>query len=50
MWDRLSDLVLAKVPVPKWGHTLDLDSTIFVRYGSQEGSKKRYNPKKRGRP
>lgn len=33
------------------GHTLDLDSTVFCRYGEkQEGSLKGYNPKKPGRP
>src|SRR5262249_35605732 len=32
------------------GHTLDLDSTVFCRYGEkQEGSLKGYNPKKPGR-
>ena len=30
--------------------TLDVDSTVMTRYGSQEGSKKGYNPKKPGRP
>jgi hypothetical protein len=30
--------------------TLDLDSTILERYGKQEGSKKGYNPRKKGRP
>jgi len=29
--------------------TLDIDSTIFTRYGEQEGAKKGYNPSKRGR-
>jgi hypothetical protein len=29
--------------------TLDIDSTIMTRYGDQQGAKKRYNPKKRGR-
>jgi hypothetical protein len=29
--------------------TLDIDSTILTRYGQQQGSKKGYNPKKRGR-
>ena len=29
--------------------TLDVDSTIMTRYGSQQGAKKGYNPKKRGR-
>ena len=32
------------------GHTLDLDSTVFCRYGDQEGSLKGHNPVKRGRP
>jgi hypothetical protein len=30
-------------------YTLDCDSTIMTRYGEQEGAKKGYNPKKRGR-
>ncbi|RLC36198.1 IS1380 family transposase [candidate division Kazan bacterium] len=29
--------------------TLDIDSSIFTRYGKQEGSRKGYNPKKPGR-
>ena len=32
------------------GHTLDLDSTVFCRYGDQEGSLKGHTPVKRGRP
>ena len=31
-------------------HTLDLDSTVFCRYGEQEGSLKGHNPLKHGRP
>lgn len=30
--------------------TLDVDSSIYPRYGSQQGAKKGYNPKKPGRP
>jgi len=30
--------------------TLDLDSSVFTRYGRQEGARKGYNPKKPGRP
>lgn len=30
--------------------TLDIDSSVMTRYGQQEGAKKGYNPKKRGRP
>lgn len=30
-------------------YTLDFDSTIFTRYGNQQGARKGYNPKKPGR-
>jgi len=30
--------------------TLNLDSSVLIRYGNQEGAKRGYNPKKRGRP
>lgn len=30
--------------------TLDFDSSVITRYGTQEGSKKGYNPQKPGRP
>jgi hypothetical protein len=40
---------LARVPKRAGGYSLDLDSTVFERYGGQEGVKKGYNPKKRGR-
>lgn len=30
-------------------YTLDVDSTVLTRYGDQQGAKKGYNPKKRGR-
>jgi len=29
--------------------TLDIDSTVMTRYGEQQGAKKGYNPKKKGR-
>jgi hypothetical protein len=35
---------------PMLGMTLDLDSTVFERYGNQEGSLKGHNPRKHGRP
>lgn len=41
---------LSRIPWILTGHTLDLDSTVFQRYGEQEGSLKGYNPTKRGRP
>ncbi len=30
--------------------TLDIDSSVFTRYGSQQGAKRGYNPHKPGRP
>lgn len=41
---------LARVVVPSLGAVLDLDSTVFERYGQQEGSRKGHNPRKHGRP
>jgi hypothetical protein len=35
---------------PVLGMVLDLDSTVFERYGEQEGSLKGHNPRKHGRP
>jgi Transposase DDE domain group 1 len=41
---------LARFPERPAGYTLDLDSSVFERYGGQDGALKGYNPKKRGRP
>ena len=41
---------VARLPHRPAGYTLDLDSSVFERYGTQEGALKGYNPKKRGRP
>jgi DNA-directed RNA polymerase subunit N (RpoN/RPB10) len=38
------------IAVRRDGYTLDLDSTVFERYGKQEGSLKEHNPRKHGRP
>jgi hypothetical protein len=40
---------LARVPKGVGGYSLDLDSTVFERYGEQEGVKRGYNPRKHGR-
>jgi hypothetical protein len=40
---------LARVPKSVGGYSLDLDSTVFERYGEQEGVKRGYNPRKHGR-
>jgi len=39
-----------RLPARLAGYTLDLDSSVFERYGQPEGALKGYNPKKRGRP
>jgi hypothetical protein len=41
---------LPKLRAPALGAMLDLDSTVFERYGHQQGSLKGYNPRKHGRP
>ncbi|WP_277559064.1 IS1380 family transposase, partial [Ereboglobus sp. PH5-10] len=43
----LNAWLLAKLK--RQGVTLDLDSTVFERYGRQEGAKKGYNPRRPGR-
>jgi hypothetical protein len=43
-------LELRKQELPDDGITLDLDSSVFERYGEQEGAEIGYNPRKPGRP
>ena len=40
---------LERLPQREAGSSLDLDSTVFERYGRQEGARRGYNPKKHGR-
>ena len=47
--ERLMRFSLARIATDTDGHTVDLDSTVFCRYGEQEGSLKGYNPNKPGR-
>jgi hypothetical protein len=46
----LGQFVLRGLHAPALGAVLDLDSTVFERYGHQQGSLKGYNPRKHGRP
>jgi hypothetical protein len=52
--ERLSEglrrFVLSRLRPPALGWVLDVDSTVFERYGQQEGSLKGHNPRKHGRP
>ena len=41
---------MGRLPEREGGYSLDLDSTVFERYGRQEGALKGPNPHKHGRP
>jgi hypothetical protein len=49
MYEPLWAWQLGRLPKREAGYSLDLDSTVFERYGQQEGARKGYNPKKHGR-
>ena len=40
---------IERLPQRDEGYSLDMDSTVFERYGRQEGARRGYNPKKPGR-
>ena len=48
--EALMRLSLQRLRPTLLGHTLDLDSTVFCRYGDHEGSLIGHNPIKHGRP
>lgn len=50
LFEPLAEWQMQRVPRRDDGYTLDLDSTVFERYGKQEGSLKGHNPRKHGRP
>ena len=50
LFDPLAEWQMERLPVRNDGYSLDLDSTVFERYGQQEGSLKGHNPRKHGRP
>jgi Transposase DDE domain group 1 len=49
-YSQLWRWLLSRVPARAEGYSLDLDSTVFERYGKQEGARKGHNPRKHGRP
>ena len=49
MYEPLWAWQLERLPKRAGGYSLDLDSTVFERYGQQEGVKRGYNPRKPGR-
>lgn len=50
LYEPLTEWQMQRLPQRAEGYTLDLDSTVFERYGKQEGSLKGHNPRKHGRP
>ena len=46
----LTEWQIKRLPERAEGYSIDLDSTVFERYGQQEGALKGYNPRKHGRP
>lgn len=50
LFEPLAEWQMQRLPQRADGYTLDLDSTVFERYGRQEGSLKGHNPRKHGRP
>jgi len=48
-WRPLWRWLLLLVKCPAKGCSLDLDSTVFCREGTQEGAAKGYNPRRKGR-
>jgi hypothetical protein len=50
LFEPLTQWQIERLPLRSDGYSLDLDSTVFERYGQQEGSLKGHNPRKHGRP
>jgi hypothetical protein len=50
LFEPLKRWEMERLPLRPEGYSLDLDSTVFERYGEQEGSLKGHNPRKHGRP
>ncbi len=49
-YSKLTEWQIERLPERPQGYSIDLDSTVFERYGRQQGALKGYNPKKHGRP
>ena len=50
LFEPLKQWEMQRLPLRSDGYSLDLDSTVFERYGQQAGSLKGHNPRKHGRP
>ncbi|MFZ0592152.1 MAG: hypothetical protein WAM39_16925 [Bryobacteraceae bacterium] len=50
LYAPLTEWQIERLPGRAEGYSLDLDSTVFERYGQQEGSLKGHNPRKLRNP
>ncbi len=50
VYSRLTEWQILRLPECVSGYSMDLDSTVFERYGQQQGALKGHNPRKHGRP
>lgn len=50
LYAPLAEWWMQRLAQRREGYSLDLDATVFERYGEQEGSLKGHNPRKHGRP
>jgi len=50
LFEPLAEWQMQRLPQRADGYTLDLDSTVFERYGQQRGLAQRTQPRKHGRP
>jgi len=48
-FEPLTEWMMERLALRTEGYSLDLDSTVFERYGEQEGAAKGYNPRRPGR-
>jgi hypothetical protein len=49
-FEPMTEWQMQRLPLRREGYILDMDSTVFERYGKQEGSLKGHNPRRHGRP
>ena len=50
LFDPLAEWQMQRLPPRSDGYRLDMDSTVFERYGKQQGVRKGHNPRNQRRP
>jgi hypothetical protein len=49
-FEPMTEWMMERIERRSEGYSVDLDSTVLERHGEQEGARKGYNPRRRGRP